>query len=76
MRPKHDLVTVKCVHCSTPMYRTDGWSVRSIEQDEITVRPVCITVNNVRMAFCGKTCAARWIMEQPAGSLLGGYPLF
>jgi hypothetical protein len=75
VRPKHDLVTVKCDLCREPLYRTDGRGVFDLERGGERVQPVQVQVNNVRLLFCGKTCAARWLIKQPIESLRSGYPL-
>lgn len=73
---RHDPVTVKCDLCRAPMYRTDGRGVFDLEHGGERVQPVQITVGRTQMLFCGKTCAARWLIKQPIGSLRSGYPLF
>jgi len=76
VRARHDLVTVKCDLCRASLYRTDGSGVFDLERGGKKIAPVQVVVNNVRNLFCGKTCAARWLLQQPIESLRSGYPLF
>ncbi len=70
------VVTVKCDLCRAEMYRTDGRGVFDLERGGKRVAPVQVTVGNVKQLFCGKVCAARWLIRQPIASLRSGYPLF
>lgn len=72
----HAMLTVRCDTCSLPMYRTDGQKVLDIEEGG-RMQPITVVVNDVKMVFCSKSCAARWLIKQPVESLRkGGYPVF